>query len=315
MGKFFYKIKNGNIREFYLFNKKIFSYEQNNSKKIKLGISYNLFDGEELLEASIKSVRKSAHYISVVYQIVSNCGETRNNDIEIKLADLKERGLIDEYVLYNTNLNLHASENERNKRQLGLKISKKAGCTHYLSMDTDEFYFEDEIERAKDFIVRKKIECSAVSIIEYLKDPTYQLVSNYIFSPANEHAHELSGQFTFYVPFICKINVPKRVKSKGYFPCVVDPTRKMNGLGKFFLFPKHEIAMHHMSTIRKDLEKKFRNSTITQDDDQKIVDYFYQVKKEILAFDFEKSSKTLENHAFIGNYLVKKVTNTFNIKV
>ena len=37
-------------------------------KKMKLGIAYNLFDGEELLEASVKSVRGCADYICVIYQ-------------------------------------------------------------------------------------------------------------------------------------------------------------------------------------------------------------------------------------------------------
>lgn len=34
----------------------------------KLGITYSLFDGEELLKYSIKQIRKSADYINVVYQ-------------------------------------------------------------------------------------------------------------------------------------------------------------------------------------------------------------------------------------------------------
>ena len=42
---------------------------------MKVGISYNLFDGEELLEASIKSVRDNVDYISIVYQTESNFGK------------------------------------------------------------------------------------------------------------------------------------------------------------------------------------------------------------------------------------------------
>ena len=34
---------------------------------MKLGVSYNLFDGEELLESSIKSIRDNVDYVSVVY--------------------------------------------------------------------------------------------------------------------------------------------------------------------------------------------------------------------------------------------------------
>ena len=37
-------------------------------KNNKLGVSYNLFNGEELLEASIKSIRQNVDYINVIYQ-------------------------------------------------------------------------------------------------------------------------------------------------------------------------------------------------------------------------------------------------------
>lgn len=36
---------------------------------VKLGVAYNVFDGEELLEASIASVRPLAQYVCVVYQV------------------------------------------------------------------------------------------------------------------------------------------------------------------------------------------------------------------------------------------------------
>ena len=39
---------------------------------MRLGASYSVFDSEELLEYSIKSIRKNVDYISVVYQTVSN---------------------------------------------------------------------------------------------------------------------------------------------------------------------------------------------------------------------------------------------------
>ncbi|MFM6972171.1 MAG: hypothetical protein ACKOXJ_00940 [Alphaproteobacteria bacterium] len=49
---------------------------------MKLGITYNLFDGEELLESSVKSVRESAEHINVVYQTTSNWGEKASENIE-----------------------------------------------------------------------------------------------------------------------------------------------------------------------------------------------------------------------------------------
>ena len=62
---------------------------------MKLGISYNLFDGEELLESSIKSVRNSTDHINVIYQKISNWGEPCSKNLEDLLSDLVKRKLID----------------------------------------------------------------------------------------------------------------------------------------------------------------------------------------------------------------------------
>ena len=277
--------------------------------KMKLGISYNLYDGEELLEASIRSIRNSAFHVNVIYQLTSNAGEVRNRNIEEMLNSLKERKLIDNFQIYQPDLSKNAPFNEKCKRLLGLKVAKKNGCTHFLSMDVDEFYHEQEMENAKRFILKNKIKVSAVSIIEYVQKPEYQLLSNYMFSPSNK------DYYMFYAPFITKINMFHNSISRDYFPCLVDPTRKINGFGKFYLFERHEISMHHMSTIRKDLHKKFRNSTISLTAPQNIVDYFNDVKASILEFDFDKSISIPESYAFIGTYPIKKVENVFNINV
>ena len=59
---------------------------------MKLGISYNLFDGEELLESSIKSVRNEAFHINVVYQTTSYYGNKTENGVGKLLLKLKEKG-------------------------------------------------------------------------------------------------------------------------------------------------------------------------------------------------------------------------------
>ena len=59
---------------------------------MKIGISYNLFDGEELLESSIKSIRNNVEYVSVVYQTISNFGNPCNEGLVPLLESLKEKG-------------------------------------------------------------------------------------------------------------------------------------------------------------------------------------------------------------------------------
>lgn len=44
------------------------SEERREAKPIKLGAAYNVFDGEELLLASIRSIRPLVQYVCVVYQ-------------------------------------------------------------------------------------------------------------------------------------------------------------------------------------------------------------------------------------------------------
>ncbi len=67
---------------------------------MKLGAAYNLFDAEELLEASILSIRENVEFICVVYQTVSNWGNTCSPHLPELLEDLRSRGLIDQLVFY-----------------------------------------------------------------------------------------------------------------------------------------------------------------------------------------------------------------------
>ena len=46
---------------------------------MKLGVAYNVFDGEELLEYSIKSIKAFVDFIVVVAQETSNYGNTKPN--------------------------------------------------------------------------------------------------------------------------------------------------------------------------------------------------------------------------------------------
>lgn len=164
---------------------------------MKLGISYNLFDGEELLEASINSVRDEVFHISVVYQTKSYYGDNASPELLSFLNRLKRQGLIDEIYLFDVDFAKPAKHYyERQKRDIGLKIAKKSGCSHYLSMDVDEFYDKNQLRNAKNYILKNRIENSAVSVVEYLKKPEYKLLNGYTFEPVSP--------YNFYVPFIMK---------------------------------------------------------------------------------------------------------------
>ena len=226
---------------------------------MKLGVSYNLFDGEELLENSIKSIKKHVHYVSVVYQTESNFGNPCDEGLVPLLEKLKSDGLIDELFLYKPNLNKGGHYNEIRKRNLGLYISEGAGCTHHMAMDSDEFYTDEQFKYMLDEIVKGDFDSSACQMTTYYKDSKYRL------DPKEE----------YYVSLPFKIRQGKEYVIGHPFPVLVDPTRRMEP-GKCKVFTRDEIEMHHMSYVRKDIRKKLQNSSASPNfrNIDKIVDYY-----------------------------------------
>ena len=287
----FFKNKQADgTREFYLFGKKIFSCKKH-LQKIKLGVSYNLFDGEELLADSIRAIRSEVDYVNVVYQDVSNFGNPAETDLAAFLADLQKQGLVDEIVKYEPDLKKKASYNERQKRNLGLKYAAKRKCTHFISMDTDELYQAAQLRRAKEYLAGrgKKADATLVGIYAYVQKPTYRIVE------------PVDG----YVSFIVKI---KRGICLGrrnpFYPAITDPTRVIGGAKKFWVFPREIVVMHHMAYVRKDLHKKYKNSSFN--DSPKTA---YQTRLErIMAVENFKLGDTFEGKQ------VCQVENMFNIK-
>lgn len=119
-------------------------------------MSYNVFDGLELLEASIKSIHNNVDYVNVVYQNISNFGEKTENSLPL-LESLKNKGLIDNIIYYETDFALTPQQNETRKRNIGLKDCIKNNCTYFLNMDTDEFYTNEQFKKAKEFIYYNNI--------------------------------------------------------------------------------------------------------------------------------------------------------------
>lgn len=210
----------------------------------KFGVSYNVFDGEELLEASIKSIRESVDYISVVYQTTSNYGNPCDDGLVPLLEKLKDDGLVDELMKYIPQGNGHGHANEITKRNLGLHLSKRAKCDYHMSMDTDEFYTKEQFEFMKRELVDGDYDTSACQMVTYYKSPKYRL------EPKED----------YYVSLFCKIDKDTQYKFGIEFPVLVDPTRRTDS-GKCRIFTRDEIEMHHMSYVRKNIETKLKNSS------------------------------------------------------
>ena len=98
-------------------------------KKTKWGVSYCVFDGEELLESSIRSIRDSVDYINIVYSSTSYSYNHINQNIEQVVFSLKDKGLVDEIIEYKPNAKINLQKNEITKRNIGLKYAKKLVLT------------------------------------------------------------------------------------------------------------------------------------------------------------------------------------------
>ena len=235
-------------------------------KSFKWGVSYSVFDGIELLEHSIKSIRNNVDYINVVYSDISWYGNKSNEDILSVLKDLKIKNLINEIIYYKPDLKISAFTNELNKRNLGLKFAKKAKVDYFMTMDVDEFYLQNEVEIAKQYIVKNNITHSFCNIVNYSILPTRRFLKlHLIFS------------------FFSKLKRNSILEINKYIITIIDPTRQLNhwwgGGKKYFFLP--QVEMHHMTLIRKNLLTKFKNST-AKDAYSKHIKSLYEYKKKAL---------------------------------
>ena len=216
-----------------------------------------MFDGEELLEPSLLNIRKQVDYINVVYSTQSWTGEYQNKGVVQVVQKLKDKGLIDEIIEFEPNQKLSPVKNETAKRNLGLAYAKKAGVDYFMTMDGDEFYDESELVKTKGDIIEKGVTHSYCPIINYGTLPTKLLKSNPAF---------------FAVPFFSKIKWFSKLGPRKKSIALVDPTRNMSDYfgAKYFFFCN--IAMHHMSRVRKDLNLKFKASTDSKVHDTRVDD-------------------------------------------
>lgn len=240
---------------------------------MKLGVSYNLFDGEELLEYSIKSIRDQVDFVCVVWQKISNHGQKCSDGLENLLQDLVARGLVDELYLYepdleNTKID-NASINETEKRNIGLAMCRKNGCNYHMSMDADEFYTRDQFKFMKEEIEYGNYGTGYCQHLQYYHDSIYRLKY-----PERQ-----------FVSTIEKITPETKYVYEMDSIVPVDPTRKTNnhknGLG-YRIFSRNECQMHHMSFVRKDIKKKLQNTSarrfFTEESIEKISDYYRKWK-------------------------------------
>ena len=213
---------------------------------MKLSVSYNFFNGEEHLEKSISSIRNVVEHISIVFQKTSNSGEEMSTSAFETIARIRDQKLVESFHEYEPDLSTSRGNNEINKRKIGLAIAKKERCTHFFTMDADEFYREKEILAAKDFIIKNNITSSSVNTFFHLKRPIWR-------------AKDITN-----CAFISKVNWFTKIANIPYPVEMIDSTRKIRVFPlRHHHFNENVVAMYHMNFIRRDIDNKLRNSTTT----------------------------------------------------
>lgn len=139
--------------------------------------------------------------------------------------------------------------NELMKRNAGLSKAQELGFTHFIMMDSDEFYLQSEFTEMKTRIQKEGITGSVCQVKAYFKSPTLTV-----------------GMDTNIVPFIHKITPGLRymLNDKNYPFAIengqprIDCTRRLNIKQGVKMLP---ITMHHYSYVRKDIDLKLKNSS------------------------------------------------------
>lgn len=247
-----------------------------------------VWDDFDLLEYSIASIMDQLNGIIIVASERSTTGEISPIPDEWR----------DRVVVCEPQAGLSQRDNERAKRNFGLNQAKKAGFTHFLMLDSDEFYEPQAIAEGKEEFNNPDLRGLVCGSKIYLRSPEL-CIDDYTRVP---FIHKLTADLEFKknyeYPYSC-----------GYLGILIDPTRTLNiteGVG----FSK--TIMHHMTLVRRDVRKKIRNSS-----GERIKQF-----SNLLLEDYKKAKEGYRPRYYnIGEESAKKdrvlqrVPNTFNIPV
>lgn len=249
---------------------------------MKLGVSYNLFDGHHLLEMSVKTIKPCVDYINVIAQNVSNHGNRLPEHLEKEGKRILERlwveGYIDEVVYLEPSIQREPTQvwiHELQKRQKGYDLCKDNGCTHYMSMDADEFYKPEELEYAKQIIEENDYDGAICRARDYWGGMNRQRLG-----------------WGTNVPIMYKIDGDRKFihcSLEGRWKAKCDPTRQIP-CENLHILDHEKICMHHMSNVRRSLEEieiKMNNSSANCNYSE------YKLNRRFEAFkEYQISGKT-----------------------
>jgi hypothetical protein len=202
---------------------------------MKIGVAYNIWDGDEHLPESLHWVRQFADYVVGVYSYQSNSGEHYMPNLPLGF---------DRLIEYLPNAALTRHQNELAKRNIGYTACMDAGCTLFMTIDCDEIYDPHQIMRVAVKMNRDGYDASACQMQTYYGD----------------RYHRYAEPERYYVPLLYKVFKGRIFKEYVQWPVLADPTRKLPS-NNVLVLPRSECEMHHYSYVRNDIGRKLRNSS------------------------------------------------------
>lgn len=266
---------------------------------MKLGVSFNIFDGEEMLFFSLRNLRPMVDHINVVYQTTSNYGN-ENPNLEEKLNKYFRAGLIDKLFKYEPTFEKNEDGtikwqngqiNEIKKRNIGLQICRANGCDTMMTLDCDELYDPKEFKWAKEDFENGGYDTSFCKMSTYYKHPTLRLFpKEEYFAPLFYKIHK-DTEFGYAMPF---------------YPVTLDPTRKVKA-GYSRIYEREEIEMQHFAYVRNDITSKVVNSSSQSD----------EVSKKKVIYHYDNFNEAKDGALLIGcqSFKLIKVENKFDIEL
>lgn len=208
---------------------------------MKLAAIFNVWGDFDLLSHSLKNIQPLVDGTIVVYSKCSNYGELYDDS---EFPAIRCNTLVNREPQFS-----HPMNSETDKRNFGLQKARELGFTHFVMMDADEFYKPEEFLREKQrFIDNPDLQGLVCASQVYFKSPTLTI-----------------GLDTTRVPFIHKITPTLKHEFNKRYPFAwqgrdikIDPTRSLS-INEGVEWS--DIVMHHYSWVRKDYQKKIRNST------------------------------------------------------
>lgn len=217
---------------------------------MKLCAIYNVWSDWDWLEVSVKNIAPVVDGVIIIASNISNYGERCLSPVIQDGVDYSgSYGLGDRIQIYLRDPVFHnAQHSETDKRNYGLKLAKQLGYTHFLTIDADELYEAEPFLEAKKRFEDPNLAGLVCLCQTYFKSPMLTI-----------------GLDTTLVPFIHKLTPNIQHEFNQQYPFAwegknirIDPTRSLNINSGVEMC---DVRMHHYSWIRKDIEKKIRNST------------------------------------------------------